>query len=196
MIKIDFDTISYVRLGDIADVFKGQQILESDTGTEARLISYNDLFTTFIGGKIDTPVKTYNFSKKRKDCMVKATDIVFPVFPNRYCTLIVKSNPFIKPYFLNDVYDSSNIIVRVNRDIVYEDYVYQVLTSTKMFEKIHRLSKNKKQKRLTVADISNITIPLISLEEQRIIMNSFRRMKDASDYYYELIDTLFKQEGD
>lgn len=189
---MDFNIISHVKLGDIANVFKGQQILESDNGTEARLISYSDLFTAFIGGKIDTPVKTYDFSRKYKDCRVKATDIVFPVFPNRYHTPIIKSNPLIKPYFLNDVYDSSNIIVRVNKDIVNENYVYQVLTSTKMFEEIHKLSKNKKQKRLTVTDVSNITIPLISLEEQRIIINSFNRMRDASDYYYELINTLFK----
>ena len=112
-----------------------------------------------------------DLSKKYKDYSIQNGDIVIPVFPGKDQLDII----FMEDIQAEDcVYNDSNLIIRVTSDKVIPKYLYTILNSSSIRNRILKLcTKNTRQARITVAMLEQVSIPIISLEEQEEIINRY-----------------------
>ena len=112
-----------------------------------------------------------DLSKKYKDYSIQNGDIVIPVFPGKDQLDII----FMEDIQAEDcVYNDSNLIIRVTSDKVIPKYLYTILNSSSIRNRILKLcTKNTRQARITVAMLEQLSIPIISLEEQEEIINRY-----------------------
>lgn len=112
-----------------------------------------------------------DLSKKYKDYSIQNGDIVIPVFPGKDQLDII----FMEDIQAEDcVYNDSNLIIRVTRDKIIPKYLYTILNSSSIKDKILKLcTKNTRQARITVAMLEQLSIPIVTLEEQEEIINRY-----------------------
>ena len=96
---------------------------------------------------------------------------MIPVFPGKDQLDII----FMEDIQAEDcVYNDSNLIIRVTSDKVIPKYLYTILNSSSIRNRILKLcTKNTRQARITVAMLEQLSIPIISLEEQEEIINRY-----------------------
>ena len=112
-----------------------------------------------------------DLSKKYKDYSIQNGDIVIPVFPGKDQLDII----FMENIQAEDcVYNDSNLIIRVTSDKVIPKYLYTILNSSSIRNRILKLcTKNTRQARITVAMLEQLSIPIVTLEEQEEIINRY-----------------------
>lgn len=112
-----------------------------------------------------------DLSKKYKDYSIQNEDIVIPVFPNKEQLDIV----YIDNVEADKcVYSDSNLIIRVSINEIKAEYLYIVLNSKSIKDKILKLSSNNsRQARITATMLENLDIPIIDIKQQEEIIKTY-----------------------
>lgn len=112
-----------------------------------------------------------DLSKKYKDYRIQNGDIVIPVFPSKeQLDIIYIENVEAE----NCAYNDSNLIIRVVSNKITPKYLYTILNSKTIKDKILKLcSKNTRQARITATILEDLDIPILSIEQQEEIIKSY-----------------------
>lgn len=112
-----------------------------------------------------------DLSKKYKDYSVQNGDIVIPVFPSKEQLDIV----YVENVNADKcVYNDSNLIIRVLSNKLKPEYLYIVLNSKSIKNKILKLSsKNSRQARITATMLEELDIPIVDIEQQEKIIKTY-----------------------
>ena len=112
-----------------------------------------------------------DLSKKYKDYSIQNGDIVIPVFPNKEQLDII----YVENVNADKcVYNDSNLIIRVVSDKINPQYLYTILNSKTIKDKILKLcNKNTRQARITATILEDLDIPILSIEQQEEIVKSY-----------------------
>lgn len=112
-----------------------------------------------------------DLSKKYKDYSIQNGDIVIPVFPSKEQLDIV----YIDNVEADKcVYNDSNLIIRVSRNEIKPEYLYIVLNSKSIKNKILKLSsKNSRQARITATMLEDLEIPIVDIKQQEEIIKTY-----------------------
>ena len=131
-----------------------------------------------------------DLSKKYKDYSIQNGDIVIPVFPGKDQLDII----FMENIQAEDcVYNDSNLIIRVTRDKIIPKYLYTILNSSSIKDKILKLcTKNTRQARITVAMLEQLSIPVVSLEEQEEIINRYTNAVEQLNQVQNSIEEMVR----
>ena len=131
-----------------------------------------------------------DLSKKYKDYSIQNGDIVIPVFPGKDQLDII----FMENIQAEDcVYNDSNLIIRVTSDKVIPKYLYTILNSSSIKDKILKLcTKNTRQARITVAMLEQLSIPVVSLEEQEEIINRYTNAVEQLNQVQNSIEEMVR----
>ena len=131
-----------------------------------------------------------DLSKKYKDYSIQNGDIVIPVFPGKDQLDII----FMEDIQAEDcVYNDSNLIIRVTSDKVIPKYLYTILNSSSIRNRILKLcTKNTRQARITVAMLEQLSIPIISLEEQEEIINRYTNAVEQLNQVQNSIEEMVR----
>ncbi len=131
-----------------------------------------------------------DLSKKYKDYSIQNGDIVIPVFPGKDQLDII----FMEDIQAEDcVYNDSNLIIRVTSDKVIPKYLYTILNSSSIRNRILKLcTKNTRQARITVAMLEQLSIPVVSLEEQEEIINRYTNAVEQLNQVQNSIEEMVR----
>lgn len=131
-----------------------------------------------------------DLSKKYKDYSIQNGDIVIPVFPGKDQLDII----FMENIQAEDcVYNDSNLIIRVTSDKVIPKYLYTILNSSSIRNRILKLcTKNTRQARITVAMLEQLSIPVVSLEEQEEIINRYTNAVEQLNQVQNSIEEMVR----
>ena len=131
-----------------------------------------------------------DLSKKYKDYSIQNGDIVIPVFPGKDQLDII----FMEDIQAEDcVYNDSNLIIRVTSDKVIPKYLYTILNSSSIRNRILKLcTKNTRQARITVAMLEQLSIPVVSLEEQEEIINRYTNAVEQLNQIQNSIEEMVR----
>lgn len=112
-----------------------------------------------------------DLSKKYKDYSIQNGDIVIPVFPSKEQLDIV----YIDNVEADKcVYNDSNLIIRASRNEIKPEYLYIVLNSKSIKDKILKLcSKNSRQARITATMLEDLEIPIVDIKQQEEIIKTY-----------------------
>lgn len=112
-----------------------------------------------------------DLSKKYKDYSIQNGDIVIPVFPNKEQLDIV----YIDNVEADKcVYNDSNLIIRVSSSEIKSEYLYIVLNSKSIKNKILKLSsQNSRQARITATMLEDLDIPIVDIKQQEEIIKTY-----------------------
>lgn len=130
-----------------------------------------------------------DLSKKYKDYSIQNGDIVIPVFPNKEKFDII----FMENIQAEDcVYNDSNLIIRITSDKVKPKYLYMVLNSSSNRNKILKLcTENSRQARITVAMLEQLSIPVLTMEQQEELINRYnnavKQLKQVQNGIEEMV---------
>lgn len=135
-----------------------------------------------------------DLSKKYKDYSIQNGDIVIPVFPGKDQLDII----FMENIQAEDcVYNDSNLIIRVTSDKVIPKYLYTILNSSSIRNRILKLcTKNTRQARITVAMLEQLSIPVVSLEEQEEIINRYTNAVEQLNQVQNSIEEMVRGGND
>lgn len=131
-----------------------------------------------------------DLSKKYKDYSIQNGDIVIPVFPGKDQLDII----FMEDIQAEDcVYNDSNLIIRVTSDKIIPKYLYTILNSSNIRNRILKLcTKNTRQARITVAMLEQLSIPVVSLEEQEEIINRYTNAVEQLNQVQNSIEEMVR----
>ena len=131
-----------------------------------------------------------DLSKKYKDYSIQNGDIVIPVFPGKDQLDII----FMEDIQAEDcVYNDSNLIIRVTSDKIIPKYLYTILNSSSIRNRILKLcTKNTRQARITVAMLEQLSIPVVSLEEQEEIINRYTNAVEQLNQIQNSIEEMVR----
>lgn len=130
-----------------------------------------------------------DLSKKYKDYSIQNGDIVIPVFPNKEKFDII----FMENIQAEDcVYNDSNLIIRITSDKIKPKYLYMVLNSSSNRNKILKLcTENSRQARITVAMLEQLSIPVLTMEQQEELINRYnnavKQLKQVQNGIEEMV---------
>ncbi len=131
-----------------------------------------------------------DLSKKYKDYSIQNGDIVIPVFPGKDQLDII----FMEDIQAEDcVYNDSNLIIRVTSNKVIPKYLYTILNSSSIRNRILKLcTKDTRQARITVAMLEQLSIPVVSLEEQEEIINRYTNAVEQLNQVQNSIEEMVR----
>lgn len=131
-----------------------------------------------------------DLSKKYKDYSIQNGDIVIPVFPGKDQLDII----FMEDIQAEDcVYNDSNLIIRVTSDKIIPEYLYTILNSSSIRNRILKLcTKNTRQARITVGMLEQLSIPVVSLEEQEEIINRYTNAVEQLNQVQNSIEEMVR----
>lgn len=131
-----------------------------------------------------------DLSKKYKDYSIQNGDIVIPVFPGKDQLDII----FMEDIQAEDcVYNDSNLIIRVTSNKVIPKYLCTILNSSSIRNRILKLcTKDTRQARITVAMLEQLSIPVVSLEEQEEIINRYTNAVEQLNQVQNSIEEMVR----
>ena len=161
---------------------KNMDDLSNPNISEAYIVSYEDVedykynFNTTLAVRYDDNRKVFvDFNKKHKKNQVKSQDIIIScqsIF-NRPRLIIFDEDVENNKY----IYDNSAIYLRKISDDVDMRFIYHLMTTNKIRNKINEVYKNNEKRKITCEKIANILIDFPSLAEQQRIVKELEYMR-------------------
>lgn len=181
------------KIREIADIFRGQQLTKyerlrinanEENISEAVVVNYDDVLSyteqltlenTFEIDYYNNVEKIYvDLKRKFKNTLIKSNDLIFPVkLKIHQIKLMSFSNYNLKGNF---IYSNDLLIVRPDENKVNAKFLFYILNTKYIREKLDVEALNYKPHRITCEMVGNLEIQLPTMEEQEKIVNKLQKI--------------------
>ena len=180
------DSWECVRLGSFNEIARGgsprpikQYITEDSTG-----INWIKIGDTIKGDK-------YIYSTREKikpDGMKKSRYVEEGDF------LLTNSMSFGRPYILktNGCIHDGWLVIKLNEDLFYQDFMFYLLSSNFIFEQFSKLSAGSAVKNLKIDSVKKVFVPIPPLNEQKRIVKKIEEILPFITEYHKYQEQLDK----
>ena len=180
------DSWECVRLGSFNEIARGgsprpikQYITEDSTG-----INWIKIGDTIKGDK-------YIYSTREKikpDGMKKSRYVEEGDF------LLTNSMSFGRPYILktNGCIHDGWLVIKLNEDLFYQDFMFYLLSSNFIFEQFSKLSAGSAVKNLKIDSVKKVFVPIPPLNEQKRIVKKIEEILPFITEYHKYQERLDK----
>jgi len=181
------DSWECVRLGAFSEIARGgsprpikQYITEDSNG-----INWIKIGDTIKGDK-------YIYSTREK---IKPEGIKKSRYVEEGDFLLTNSMSFGRPYILktNGCIHDGWLVIKLNEDLFYQDFMFYLLSSNFIFEQFSKLSAGSAVKNLKIDSVKKVFVPIPPLNEQKLIVKKIEEILPfITEYskYQEQLDKL------
>ena len=175
-----------IRMGTFNEIARGgsprpikQYITEDSNG-----INWIKIGDTIKGDK-------YIYSTKEK---IKPEGIKKSRYVEDGDFLLTNSMSFGRPYILktNGCIHDGWLVIKLNEDLFYQDFMFYLLSSNLIFEQFSKLSAGSAVKNLKIDSVKKVLIPIPPLNEQKIIVDRIEKILPLIEEYGKYKEQLDK----
>ena len=108
--------------------------------------------------------------------------------------LLTNSMSFGRPYILktNGCIHDGWLVIKLNEDLFYQDFMFYLLSSNLIFEQFSKLSAGSAVKNLKIDSVKKVLIPIPPLNEQKIIVDRIEKILPLIEEYGKYKEQLDK----
>lgn len=170
------------RLGDVCDVRDGTHDSPSYVDKGYPLVTSKNI----VEGKLDLSVINYiafeDYCKINERSNVDTGDIIMPMIGTI-------GNPYIVESFTE--FAIKNVaLIKFNNSEILNKYIYYFLNSAKFEKYIVENNRGGTQKFLSLKDIRNVELNVVSLQEQKEIVKTLDKVSKLIDYRKQQLQKL------
>lgn len=180
-----------INLGDVCTINRGTMLsskelndISSEEETDYRYLSLKHLLESGID--LDLPYLKKIDSKQHKYCLTQGQVIVSKMSPFRVCMAILPEGQTVlvsgNLYFLD-----------VDTDKVSPIYLKMFLESELGISQLDRFSKGRKVKTISIADLKQVQIPILSLSEQHKVAEAYQKIEDEAHTVKAQLESLINK---